>query len=58
MGMVPGIILIASGTRDGIPQLVSTVSLTNWYGTAVRTIPYVPVCFLPSRCILLVRPVL
>ena len=25
---------------DVIPQLVSTVSLKDWYGTAVRTIPY------------------
>ena len=39
---------VASGT-DGIPQLVSTGPLTDWYNTAVLF--FVRACFLPSRCI-------
>ena len=34
--------------RDGIPQLVGTVSLTYWY---CRAHYFVLVCNLPSRCI-------
>ena len=37
--------------RNGIPQLVSTVSLRDWYDTALDTISHF-VCVLPSRCFL------
>ena len=36
MDMFPGVVRLQV-IRDGIPQLVSTVPLTDWYDTAVRT---------------------
>ena len=49
-GYVPGVIWLQV-IRDGMPQLVSNVSLADWYDTAVCTNLYL-FFFLPSRCIL------
>ena len=38
-GYVPGLIWLQV-IWDGIPQLVSAVSLTGWYDIAMRTISY------------------
>ena len=46
----PGVIRLQM-IRDDIPQLVNTVSLTDWYDTTESTILcLILVCFLPSTC--------
>ena len=49
-GYVPGVIWLQM-IRGGIPQLVGTVSLTDWYDTAVRTLSYLLIfCHFVAAC--------
>ena len=54
-GDVPGVVVVQV-IRDGLPQLINTVSLADWYHTAVRTISYLFV--FSHRDAFLFRPLL
>ena len=54
-GYVPGVIWLQVVRGSTIPQLVSTVSPTDWYDTAVRTISYL--LAFSHRAVFLLHPV-